>query len=384
VIEALKRQGLRGFVIQLVMLLALVAALHWFASNVITNLQDANIASGFDFLNKRAGFPLSYGIIPYSQDSSFGAALLAGFANTVLMSLMCIVAASILGVVIALGRLSQNWLLRQCCLAYVEIFRNLPPLLVILFWYFGVFQELLPSVRESISLPFDIYINRRGFYFPHPLLESWPLAPLLALLLGLVLSVFLARFFKKWQMRSGQFLPKWPFYLLFLVVSPLCCLFFLTGISGISTPQPSTFNIIGGMSLGPEMMALFAALSLYYAALISETVRAGLLGVDGGIKEAAVALGLRSGLVVRLVTMPLALRIIIPPLASQYMNIIKNTSLAGAIGYQDIMSIGNSVIEKTNQSIEVVLIWILVYLGLSLLVSLGMNIFNQKMALKTR
>jgi len=155
------RWGRQGFIVQLVMLLVLLGVFHWLFSNVAANLRDANIASGFDFLDKRAGFPLSYGIIPYSQDSSFAMALLAGFANTVLMSLMCIVAASILGVVLALGRLSHNWLLRQCCLAYVEIFRNLPPLLVILFWYFGVFQELLPSVREILCIccehPYNIH-----------------------------------------------------------------------------------------------------------------------------------------------------------------------------------------------------------------------------------
>jgi len=353
-------------------------------SNVVANLRSAQIASGFDFLEQRAGFPLATSFIPYHQDASFTRALMAGLVNSVVMAVMSIVAATLLGVMIGIGRLSRNWLLRSLCLLYVEIFRNLPPILVILFCYFGLFQAFLPSVANSLSWGDVIYLNQRGFYFPYPLMEG-SLTPFFITILIAVLTCFCYRKYRSArQSLSGKLIIIWPVYLLTLLIMPLGALFFFFTFSGFDTPQPSRFNINGGASLKPEMLALFVALSFYSAALISETVRAGLTGIEDGIIQAARSLGLRHAHIIKLVTMPLALRIIIPPLSSQYMNIVKNTSLAVAIGYQDFMSIGNSIIEKTNQSLEVVALWLIVYLGLSLIVSLCMNWFNHKMALKER
>jgi len=375
---------LRDLALQLLILIVLMGAGVWLVSNVSANLRAAQIASGFDFLMSRAGFPLAVSFIPYHQDASFLRALAAGLINSVVMAVMAIAAATLLGLLIGIGRLSRNGLMRACCLAYVEIFRNLPPILVILFCYFGIFQEFLPSVTNSYSWIDAFYINQRGFYFPVPVIEKGLAVPLWAFLIGLLASIFYRSHRQKRHATTGKRPPAWPIYLGFLGLIPLAVLLIFTQISHLDLPQPSRFNITGGASLRPEMLALFVALSLYSAALIAETVRAGVLGVDEGVVQAARALGLRGGLVLRLVTMPLALRIIIPPLASQYMNIVKNTSLAVAIGYQDFMSIGNSIIEKTNQSVEVVVIWLIVYLGLSLIVSILMNWFNHKMALKGR
>jgi len=336
------------------------------------------------FLNQRAGFPLGSSFIPYSQDSSFLIALMAGLINSVIMALLSIVAATVLGVLIALGRLSRNGLMRSLCLIYVEIFRNVPPILVILFCYFGLFQEFLPSVAQSLQFGDIIYINQRGFYFPWPVINGRISVFLVALFIGIVLCVCYQHYRKNVQAKTGQQRRSWPLTCLFIIVLPLTLFFIDADLTSMDLPKPTRFNISGGASVRPEMLALFMALSLYSAALISETVRAGICGVDDGVRQAAQSLGMRNTLVLRFVTMPLALRIIIPPLASQYMNIVKNTSLAVAIGYQDFMSIGNSIIEKTNQSVEVVVIWLIVYLGLSLIVSMLMNWFNHKMALKGR
>lgn len=375
---------LRGFIVQLAVLSVLIIGLNWIIGNTVANLRDAGIASGFDFLHKRAGFPLSVSFIPYDMDASFGRALLAGFVNTLVMSLLCIVAATILGLLIGLGRLSRNWLVRNLCLCYVEIFRNLPPLLVILLWYFGIFQEILPNVSNSMHLPLDIVINKRGFYFPYPIITSGQYAPFVALIAGLLLSTLTAWFIAYRQNKTGIRARGWPLYILFLIVLPFIVTLFFTHFSGFEIPKRQGFNFTGGVSITPEMVTLFIALSCYAAALISETIRAGVSGVNSSLKEAGASLGLKPRLIIRLITLPLAMRIIIPPLSSQYMNIIKNTSLAGAIAYPDLMSVSNSIIEKTNQSLEVVVIWLVVYLGLSLIVSVLMNWFNQKMALKER
>jgi len=358
--------------------------LHWVIDNTVANLAQLQIASGFGFLNMRAGISIPDSLIPYNEDSTYRVALLAGLVNTIFMSVLCIVAASFLGLVIAFGRLSHNWLLQKLCLAYVEIFRNLPPLLVILFWYFGILQQILPPVRQSFVLPFSIYINQRGIYFPAMHWQGGWFLPLAVIFAGIFSSVAITFIVhkRKYFSNRGQHVLSVSFLWLILLLSAM---FWLFGSYGqFDNPQLQTFNIAGGASISPEFLALFLALSFYTAALVSETVRAGMEGVDAGLKEAGAALGLHSGQVTRFVTLPLALRIIIPPLASQYMNLVKNTSLAVAIGYSDLMRIGNTVLNQTNQSIEVVVIWMAAYLGLSLVVSVFMNWFNFRAALVER
>lgn len=380
----LRGKTIRNLIVQLAVILLLALFLYWVIRNTVANLTRLQIASGFDFLNMRAGISIPDSLISYNEDSTYRVALLAGLANTVFMSVLCIVTASLLGLVLAFGRLSRNWILRKLCLAYVEIFRNLPPLLVILFWYFGVLQQILPSVRQSFVLPLHIYLNQRGIYFPALSWQGGWFSAALLLFSGFVFIVVIV-----WRIRRKRYWPgkqRYAFLMDFLLAGMI-----LPGIvwlaakgSRFDVPKLRTFNVTGGANVSPEFLALFLALSFYTAALISEIIRAGMEGVDPGLKEAGASLGLRSCLIARLITMPLALRIIIPPLASQYMNLVKNTSLAVAIGYSELMRVGNTVLNQTNQSIEVVIIWIGAYLGLSLIVSVLMNWFNHKTALVER
>lgn len=374
----------KSFIAQLAVVFILAFFLHWVINNTVSNLTRLQIASGFGFLNMRAGVGIPDALISYTEDSTYRRAMLAGFVNTVFLAAICIVTASLLGLMIAFGRLSQNWLLRKLCLIYVEVFRNLPLLLVILFWYFGVLQQILPSVRESFVLPFHIYINQRGIYFPAFHWQGGQITLLAIIAGGIVLAgvtVLLVRRKKHSADGKKHFAA---FYFLFPVLL-LSAVFYLLGHFGrFDIPQWRTFNIAGGASISPEFLALFLALSLYTVALISEIIRAGIEGVDSRFKEAGASLGLHSGLIARLVTLPLALRIIIPMLSSQYMSLIKNTSLAVALGYSDIMRVGNTVLNQTGQAVEVVVIWILTYLGLCLVVSVFMHWINRKMALVER
>lgn len=368
----------KSLFIQLICVAGVLAGLHYFAVNAAENLTRQHIASGFGFLNMRAGISIPDSLIPYSADSPYKTALLAGLVNTVFMSVLCIAAATLLGFAIAFGRLSENWLLSKICFIYVEIFRNIPVLLVILFFYFGLLQHYLPPVRDSFSLPFNIYVNQRGMYFPA---YGWSgglwgpdgfILPCLCLVFA-ALSLFGSRFFGQ-----AQRLPRRLCQAAAILAALLACYAFWRGIN-VDAPQKGRFNIIGGRSISPEFSALFLGLSFYTAALISETVRAGLQGVDKGLKEAAASLGFTSAQIARAVTLPLGLRIIVPPLAGQYMNAAKNTSLAVAIGYSDLIRIGNTVLIQTNQSLEVVLIWIAAYLAICLLISVLMNGLNRRL-----
>jgi len=370
----------KSFYIQLAALAVLLFIAHYFYSNTVANLTRQHIASGFGFLNMRAGITIPDSLIPYTVDSPYKTALLAGLVNTIFMSVLCIAAATLLGFAVAFGRLSQNWLLSRLCLAYVEIFRNIPVLLVILFVYFAVLQQYLPAVRDSLALPGDIFINQRGVYFPALAWsggffgwQGFMLSCLALLLAGLCLAG--RRFF------SGAGRGKAGRALCLLAVVILIAAAFYAFGRGLSfnLPQKGRFNIQGGASASPEFMALFLGLSLYTAALISETVRAGILGVNKELEQAAASLGMRRAQIARYVTLPLALRIIVPPLSGQYMNAAKNTSLAVAIGYSDLMRVGNTVLIQTNQSVEVVLIWIVTYLAICLFISGLMNGLNYKL-----
>jgi general L-amino acid transport system permease protein len=310
-------------------------------------------------------------------------ALVAGVLNTLLVAACGIVTATIIGFLVGVGRLSRNWLIRKICTVYVEIFRNIPPLLVILFWYQGVLA-LLPGVRDSYSLPLSSYLNVRGLYFPRPVWGdgAWLIAAALAL--SIVLSWYVARRAKARQMATGQQFPVFLTSLALIVGLPLLA-FVVSGFPvTMDYPQKGNFNLTGGTNIKPEFLSLFLALSFYTASFIAEIVRAGIVGVSKGQTEAYSALGLRSGQGLRLVVIPQAMRIIIPPLTSQYLNLTKNSSLAVAIGYPDLYAIGGTVLNQTGQAIEVVAIFMIVYLSISLLTSLFMNWFNNRMALKER
>ncbi|KAA6404748.1 amino acid ABC transporter permease [Candidatus Tokpelaia sp.] len=374
----------KRFFIQLFCVLLLLCGLHYFYSNAVENLTRQHIASGFGFLDMRAGISIPDSLIPYDSNSTYKTALLAGLVNTVFMAVLCIVAATILGFCIAFGRLSKNWLLAKLCLFYVEIFRNIPVLLVILFFYFGLMQQYLPPVRDSFVLPFHIYVNQRGLYFPALHWEGafWGRDGLILPCLLFVFALLALFALRPAGLNISPFLR----HLLKIIIGAACiaALYCFWRGFGVDMPQQGRFNIMGGGSIPPEFSALFLGLSCYSAALIAETARAGVEGVDKGLKEAAASLGMTGITTVRTIIIPLALRIIVPPLAGQYMNIAKNTSLAVAIGYSDLMRIGNTVVIQTNQAVEVVLIWIIAYLAICLLISALMNMLNHRLLFMER
>jgi general L-amino acid transport system permease protein len=373
----------RGIVFQIVLVALLAAGIWWIVDNTIENLRRSNITTGFAFLRGRAGFDISDRLIEYSSDSSYGRALIVGVLNTAAVAAAGIVTATILGFLVGVGRLSNNWLIRKLATAYVELFRNIPPLLVILFWYQGVLA-LLPSVRDSVSLPLGSYLNNRGFYFPRFVWEQGAWLVFAGLVTGIALSWFVARRARMRQMATGKQFPVLLISIALIVGLPLLG-FLVAGLPvSIDFPQKGTFNLTGGMNVKPEFLSLYLALSFYTAAFIAEIVRAGIMGVPRGQTEAYSALGLRSNLGLRLVVIPQAMRIIIPPLTSQYLNLTKNSSLAVAIGYPDLYAVGGTILNQTGQAIEVVVIFMVVYLSISILTSILMNWFNTKMALKER
>jgi general L-amino acid transport system permease protein len=374
---------IRGIFFQALLFVVLVGFIFWIVANTAANLQRANISSGFGFLNRRAGFDVSNALITYSSDSTIERALVVGLLNTLLVSALGIVTASILGFMVGIGRLSRNWLIRKICMVYVEIFRNIPPLLVLFFWYMGVLS-VLPSPRQSIQLPLGMFLNSRGFYFPRFIWGEHAWLVGLAFLIAVALSIFVKVKATQRQMATGQQFPVLWTTVALIIGLPLLA-FLIAGLPlSFEVPKLSTFNLNGGTQVKPEFLSLYLALSFYTAAFIAEIVRAGIMGVPHGQTEASHALGLRQGTTLRLVVVPQALRIIIPPLTSQYLNLMKNSSLAVAIGYADLVAIGGTVMNQTGQAVEIVAIWMAVYLGLSLLISLLMNWFNARMALVER
>jgi general L-amino acid transport system permease protein len=374
---------IRGIVFQVLVVAILAAAVYWIWGNTVENLRRANISSGFGFLGRRSGFDVSQALIDFTADSTFGRAMVVGLLNTVLVAVCGIVTATVIGFIIGVGRLSGNWLIAKICMIYVEVFRNIPPLLVIFFWYLGVLS-VLPAPRDSIELPFTSYLNSRGFFLPKAIWEEGAWLIVFAFLLAIVMAFFTARWAYRRQMQTGQRFPT-----LITVIALLVGLPVLAALaSGIPVtfefPQQGTFNLTGGFQVKPEFLSLYLALSFYTASFIAEIVRAGILGVSRGQTEAAYALGLRAGPTLRLVVVPQAMRIIIPPITSQYLNLTKNSSLAVFVGYPDLVQIGQTTMNQTGQAIEVVAIWMVIYLGLSLSTSSFMNWFNAKMALVER
>ncbi len=373
----------RSIAFQVVLVALLVLGVWWIVDNTIENLRRSNISTGFAFLRGRAGFDISDRLIDYTSDSSYGRALLVGIANTLIVAAAGIVTATILGFLVGVGRLSNNWLIRKLATVYVEVFRNIPPLLVILFWYQGVLA-VLPNVRDSLSLPLGSYLNNRGFYFPRLVWEPGAWLILAGFMVAVILSWYVARRARARQMATGQQFPVFLTSLALIILLPLLA-YLLAGMPvSVDYPQKGTFNLSGGFNVKPEFLSLYLALSFYTASFIAEIVRAGILGVSKGQTEAYSALGMRSGQGLRLIVIPQAMRIIIPPLTSQYLNLTKNSSLAVAIGYPDLYAIGGTILNQTGQAIEVVVIFMTVYLSISIITSIFMNWFNTKMALKER
>jgi general L-amino acid transport system permease protein len=375
----------RSIAYQLVLCAIVAFLVYGAASNAIDNLARSHIASGFGFWNSTAGFDISQTLIEYSpRGSTYGRAFWVGLLNTLLVAGLGIVFATILGFIVGISRLSRNWLLAKVAGGYVETIRNLPLLLQLLFWYNAVLKAL-PDIRESIAIPGGAFLNNRGFFLPLPVSKSGFGAVEIALLAGIVAAIAFYVWARKRQERTGQQAPVLWVTLALLIGLPLA-VFVLTGFPlGFEFPQAGRFNITGGVEVLPEFAALLFGLSIYTAAFIAEVVRAGILAVSRGQSEAAYSLGLRPGATLRLVVIPQAMRVIIPPLTSQYLNLTKNSSLAVAIGYPDLVQVfTGTVLNQTGQAVEVVAITMLVYLVISLATSLLMNIYNSRMALAER
>jgi general L-amino acid transport system permease protein len=380
----LYRPEFRQAVYQILLVIALIIGFWAIAHNVAVNLARQNIASGFGFWTRTAGFDISQTLIEFDNQSTYGKAFWAGLMNTLLVAGLGIIFATILGFLVGIGRLSSNWLIAKLATAYVEILRNLPLLLQLFFWYFAVLKNL-PGPRESISLPGGASLNVRGLYLPAPVPESGFGYVLAAFGIGILTSIAIAMWSKRRQLATGQRFPVLWTSLALIFLLPGAVYLVLGQPLGFEYPALRGFNFQGGMAVQPEFMALLVGLSTYTASFIAEIVRAGIAGVPRGQREAANAIGLSSGLTMRLVIIPQALRIIIPPLTSQYLNLAKNSSLAVAIGYPDFVSVfTGTVLNQTGQAVEVILLTMLVFLTISLLTSAFMNWFNKHIALVER
>ncbi len=375
---------IRAIVYQALALAAVVAFFAYIAHNTITNLERQGIASGFGFLDKPAGFGIQLTLIEYSELSPNSRVFWVGLLNTLLVAGIGIFFATFVGFIMGLARLSTNWLVARLATVYIETIRNVPLLLQILFWYIGVLQTL-PHPRDSIVMADLFYLNNRGFYTPKPIYGEGFGLVVAAFLFGLVATILLARWARRRREATGQ-----PFHTVWVSLGLLIGLpvlaFFATGTSiSFEHPEMGRFKLQGGLVLLPELVALSLALIIYTGAFIAEIVRAGILSVSHGQIEAAYALGLKPTYTLRLVVIPQALRVIIPPLTSQYLNLTKNSSLAVAIGYPDLVNVfAGTVLNQTGQAVEVIAMTMAVYLTLSLLISLFMNWYNKKIALVER
>jgi general L-amino acid transport system permease protein len=380
----LYRPEVRQAVYQAVLVVLLVALFYMLISNTIANLRKQNIASGFGFIGRTAGFDVSQSLIAYDNSMTYGRAFLVGLLNTLLVSAIGIVLATTLGFVIGIARLSTNWLVARLATAYVELIRNVPLLLQLFFWYFAVLKNL-PVPRQSHALFGGAFLNVRGLYLPAPVPERGFDLVALALLLGAVASIAVYFVARRRQALTGKQFPVLWSSIGLIVLMPLGVYIALGRPLSFDFPELKGFNFRGGMVLQPEFVALLLGLSIYTASYIAEIVRSGISGVSKGQKEAALAIGLSKGQSLRLVVVPQAMRIIIPPLTSQFLSLTKNSSLGVAIAYPDLVSVwAGTVLNQTGQAVEVILVTMAVYLTLSLLTSAFMNWFNKRMALVER
>lgn len=374
----------RALLFQGLLILTIFGFVGLIVQNTLQNLESRGITTGFAFLSQEAGFGIIQSLIEYTEASSYGRTFFVGLINTLLVSALGIIAATIIGFIMGIARLSKNWLIAKIASAYVEIFRNIPLLLQIFFWYFAVLRAL-PSPRQSYE-PFEnVFLNIRGLYMPEPLYGAGFGWVVLAFFVALAGSVVLMRWSKKRQDATGQLFPVAKVAICAIIALPLLTYWLIGSPLTWENPALKGFNFQGGMVIIPELAALWVALSIYTAAFIAEIVRSGIEAISKGQTEAANALGLSNGKVLRLVVIPQAVRVIIPPLTSQYLNLIKNSSLATAIGYPDLVSVfAGTTLNQTGQAIEVIFMTMMVYLTLSLLVSGFMNWFNSRMALVER
>ena len=378
------RAGWGGVALQIVFVLILIWAGYETFVNASVNLENQRIASGFGFLWNNAGFDVSQSLIPYSGADSYFRVFIVGLLNTILVSVIGIFFATLLGFMVALGRLSPNWLMSRVAGGYVELIRNLPLLFQMLFWYLAVLGAL-PGPRQSVSLFGTFFLNNRGLIIPRPIQEHGAEPFLTAVLLAIVASIVLRQYARRQLFRNGIAIRIWPYVAALLIGLPLSSALVFGLPFTFELPKLRGFNFAGGVRVVPELVALTLALSTYTAAFIAEIIRAGILAVDRGQMDAGLSLGLGRGAVLRLIVVPQAMRVILPPLTSQYLNLTKNSSLAVAIGYPDLVSVfAGTALSQTGQAIEIIAITMGVYLALSLFTSAIMNFYNWRLGRSLR
>ena len=382
--RALRNQKVRGILFQILTILGLIAFLWYIGSNTMTNIEQRGIRTGFDFLNSTAGFSIDESPIEFSSTDTHARVFLVGLSNTLIITFFGIILSTILGLIIGVLRLSNNWIIKKIAATYIDIFRNIPILLQILFWY-NVVLSALPSPKQSINFFSSIFINNRGLYIPTPELNSTTIFVLSSLVVVIIGAIFLNKWANKRQEETGEDFPVILVLLGAIIIVPIIAYFIGGANFNFDYPKLGGFNFSGGKVISPEFLALTFALVIYTATFIAEAIRSGIEAVSKGQKEAAASIGLSSYQALKLVVLPQAIRIAIPPVINQYLNLAKNSSLAAAIGYPEIVTVfAGTSLNQTGQAIEILAITMLVYLTISLAVSALLNWFNHKMKTKER
>ncbi|MGB0682043.1 MAG: amino acid ABC transporter permease [Magnetovibrionaceae bacterium] len=374
----------RSIAFQVIAIVLLLAFFKMIFDNTLANMESRGISTGFGFLESSAGFGILMSLIPYDETYSYGRTFVVGLLNTVLVSFLGIMLATVLGFLIGVARLSSNWLISTLAGVYIETLRNIPLLLQIFFWYFAVLQTL-PRPRQSLDVGGTFFLNNRGLYMPEPQWGDGSMFIVVALIAGIIGTFVMSNWAKKRFDATGQPFPVFWASMGLIVGLPMLVFLLLGAPLSFGMPELKGFNFQGGVRVIPELMALLWALSFYTAAFIAEIVRAGIKSVSHGQTEAAYALGVRPGPTLRLIIIPQAMRVIIPPLTSQYLNLAKNSSLATAIGYPDLVSVFmGTTLNQTGQAVEIVGMTMAVYLTISLTISILMNWYNKRKALVER
>ena len=374
----------RAAVFQILLVLGILGFGYYLFSNTLQNMESRGITTGFGFLSNEAGFGILKSLIEYDETHTYGRTFLVGLLNTLLVAGLGIFFATFIGFFMGIARLSPNWLIARLATVYIETFRNIPLLLQIMFWYFAVLRPL-PRPRQSLSLGDAVFLNNRGLFVPEPVPEDGFGLVGLAMVIAIAAVVFIARWAHRRQDETGQQFPIWSVGFGLILGVPLL-VFWLSGSPmHLEYPALKGFNFRGGMEVIPELAALTLALSIYTGAFIAEAVRSGIMSVTHGQTEAAYALGLRPRVTLKLVIIPQAMRVIIPQLTSQYLNLTKNSSLATAIGYPDLVNVfAGTTLNQTGQAVEVIAMTMGVYLTISLLISMFMNWYNKRKMLVER
>lgn len=375
---------LRGIAYQVILVAILVLLVGTAVHYAVANMARQNIPLNFNFWNQTAGFEINQTLIPYSALSTYGLAFWVGLYNTLLVSAIGVVLATLVGFLVAVLRLSPNWIVSKLATVYVELFRNIPLLLQLLFWYTVVLKSL-PQPRQSISVFGAVFLNTRGLVLPSPVFSDGAGLVGWTLLLGILAAACMSWFASRRQAATGQQLPAFWIGLALIVGLPLLTYLALGRPIGLDLPQLKGFNFTGGKQVFPEFAALLLGLTIYTGAFISEIVRAGIQAVGRGQHEAADALGIRPNITMRLVVLPQAMRVIVPPLTNQYLNLVKNSSLAVFIGYPDLVQVfAGTVLNQTGAAIQCMALTMAVYLAISLALSTAMNVYNKRVALVER